>query len=148
MAAWWAADEAGGPRAASLLSSTAVPAEPTSLRGARVLIVDDHGDSLDMFVQAVEFCGASALGARSAQEAAAHLAEVDVVVTDLAMPDRDGIWLLDQVRRLPRRVRVLAVTGVAAQHNARLAAAPFDRILLKPLDPFRLCDEIEAVLRE
>jgi CheY-like chemotaxis protein len=110
--------------------------------------VDDHGDSLDMFVEAVEFCGASALGSRSAQEAAAHLAEVDVVVTDLAMPDRDGIWLLDQVRRLPRRVRVLAVTGVAAQHNARLAAAPFDRILLKPLDPFRLCDEIAAVLRE
>ena len=123
-------------------------AERTNLRGARVLVVDDHGDSLDMFVEAVEFCGASARRARSAQEAATQLAEVDVVVTDLAMPDRDGIWLLEQARRLPHRVRVLAVTGVSVQHNARLAAAPFDRILLKPVDPFRLCEEIESTLRE
>jgi len=103
---------------------------------------------LEMFVEAIEFYGAAVVGARSAQEAASQLAEIDVVVTDLAMPDRDGIWLLEQVRRLPRRVRVLAVTGVAAEHNARLAAAPFDRILLKPIDPLRLCEEIEAVLRE
>ena len=123
-------------------------AQPTNLSGIRVLIVDDHGDSVEMFIDAMVFCGASAIGAHSAQEAAAHLGEVDVVVTDLAMPDRDGIWLLEQARQLPHRVRVFAVTGIAAQHDARLAAAPFDRILLKPLDPFRLCDEIEAALRE
>ena len=44
-----------------------------------------------MFVEAIEFCGAAAVGARSAQEAASQLAEIDVVVTDLAMPDRDGL---------------------------------------------------------
>ena len=77
----------------------------------------------------------------------ALLTEVDVVVTSLIMPDKDGIWLLEQVRRLAGRVRVLAVSGNTPLENDRLARATFDRILLKPVDPFRLCDEVEAVLR-
>lgn len=123
-------------------------AAPANLKGVRVLIVDDHGDSLEMFMEALDFCGASVLGASSAREAATRLGGVDVVVTDLVMPDRDGIWLLEQVRGLPRRIPVLAISGIAVAHDTRVAAAGFDRVLLKPVDPFRLCDEIEAVLRE
>jgi hypothetical protein len=37
-------------------------------------------------------------------------------------------------------------SGVAAAHDKRLADAGFDRVLLKPIDPFRLCEEIEAAL--
>ena len=122
--------------------------EPAKLKGVRVLVVDDHGDSRDMFMEALEYCGASVLGASSAQEAATKLGDVDVVVTDLYLPDRDGIWLLEQARGLPRRVQVLAVSGIAVAHNARLASAGFDLVLLKPVDPFSLCDEVEAALHE
>jgi len=40
------------------------------------------------------------------------------------------------------------VTGVAAQFDERLARAGFDRVLLKPIDLFDLCDIIEAALRD
>jgi len=125
-----------------------VPADKANLEDVRVLIVEDHLDSMEVLVQALEFCRATVRGVRSAEEAVTHLAEVDVVVTDLTMPRHDGIWLLEHIRRLPGRIRVLALTGVSAQHDPRLAIASFDRVLLKPLDPFHLCDEIEAVLRE
>jgi PleD family two-component response regulator len=54
-----------------------VPAEPANLKGVRVLIVDEHEDSLHMFMEALDFCGASVLGVSSAQQAATHLDEIE-----------------------------------------------------------------------
>ena len=98
-------------------------------------------------MQVLPYCGASVANARSAREAVPLLADADVVVTDLNMPKHDGIWLLEQVRLIPRRVPVLALTGVSTMHSARLAEAGFDRVLLKPVGPLDLCDEIEMMLR-
>lgn len=61
-----------------------------------------------------------------------------VVLSDLAMPDGDGFWLLDHIRQLPDsggRVPVVAVTAHAglADRN-RVMAAGFDAYLCKPVD--------------
>ena len=117
-----------------------------NLRGARVLIVDDHADTLAILREVLPFCGASPLVAQSAREAVPLLDSADVVVTDLAMPEHDGVWLLGHVRRLPRRVPVVAVTGYTATQQPVLADAGFDRVLLKPVDPLALCEVIESVL--
>ena len=44
-------------------------------------------------------------------------------------------------------VPVLALTGFAESQKRALAHAPFARVLLKPIDPWRLCEEIRAVVR-
>ena len=111
-------------------------------------MVDDHSDTREMLTQALTFCGAVVRDASSAHDAVALLVDVDVVITDLAMPEEDGVWLLGEVRRLPRRILVVALTGIAAQHDKRLASAGFDRVILKPVDPFYLCELVEAALRE
>ena len=71
----------------------------------------------------------------------------DVILTDLAMPNEDGYWLLEQVRRHPhdavRGVPVVAATAYTREHSrARTLAAGFVDYLQKPLDPESLCRAI------
>jgi CheY-like chemotaxis protein len=81
------------------------------LAGIRVLVVEDHDDSRDLLEQVLEHVGAFVVASRSADEAQPHLGQVDVVVTDIAMPGHDGFWLLHEVQRSRRPVPVIAVSG-------------------------------------
>ena len=116
------------------------------LFGFRVLLVDDHVDTLDIFCQVLTSAVVSAV--RSAREAVLLLNSADVVVTDVAMPGADGVWLLDQIRAKTPQVPVIAVSGYAKDQEPRLAHANFDVLLLKPVDPWRLCEEIDALVRK
>jgi CheY-like chemotaxis protein len=73
-------------------------------------------------------------------------ATFDVVVTDIAMPGRDGFWLAQQIHSLfaesPRAPRLIAVTAVAPANSQRFSATGFDRYIAKPFDPFVLVDVI------
>jgi CheY-like chemotaxis protein len=117
------------------------------LTGLRVLVVDDHADTLTFLQQALGYAGAAVVTASCARAALAALDSIDVVVTDYAMPDEDGLWLLERVREQAAAVPVLALTGFAESQKRALAHAPFARVLLKPIDPWRLCEEIRAVVR-
>ena len=80
-----------------------------NLAGIRVLVVDDNIDSLDVFTTVLRQLGAVVGTARSARDALATIATVhaDVIVSDLAMPHEDGLWLLGQLRRLPHAQRTV-----------------------------------------
>jgi CheY-like chemotaxis protein len=84
--------------------------------------------------------------AATACEALAFVAAADIVVTDLAMPGGDGVWLLEQVNRSPRPIPVISVSGYAQDQVPRLAQAPFARKLLKPVDVWKLGGMIRDVL--
>jgi two-component system OmpR family response regulator len=116
------------------------------LLGIHVLLVEDHEDTRDMYAQALTAAGAVVDLARSAQDAALLLNTADVVVTDVAMPGEDGICLLEQIRAKTSRLPVIAVSGYVKEQDQRLARANFDVLLLKPVDPWRLCEEIEMLL--
>ncbi|MBR8141536.1 response regulator [Burkholderia sp. AU19243] len=116
-------------------ASTAV-----ALDGQRVLVVDDDATSLASLAAALETLGARVSTARSGHDALDAIARQhpSVVLSDLAMPDGDGFWLLDHIRQLPDsggRVPVVAVTAHAglADRN-RVMAAGFDAYLCKPVD--------------
>ena len=122
------------------------PRLPRVLTGVRVLVVDDDEDTADLFATALAACGAIVVTAGSAPEALRGLAAQvpDVVVTDIAMPDADGYWLVREIRRLPEArataVPVVAVTAYGREHSrARALAAGFADHLEKPVDPELLC---------
>jgi two-component system cell cycle sensor histidine kinase/response regulator CckA len=117
------------------------------LAGARVLVVEDHDDSRDVLEQVLQHMGALVVALRSADEAVAHLGKVDVVVTDIAMPGHDGIWLLHEVLRRARHVPVIAVSGYSDLQERALREAAFARVLRKPIDPWMLCREVAAAVR-
>jgi len=120
------------------------PSKP--LAGVHVIVVDDHDDTRGVLEQALQFQGALVTSVATAREALAAVGEADVVVSDLVMPREDGVWLLEQINRQPRRIPVIVLTGFTASQQPRLAAAPFALKLLKPVDPFALGAEILNVL--
>jgi CheY-like chemotaxis protein len=122
--------------------------EAEELAGVRVLVVEDHDDSRDMLELALEHVGgALVVASASAEEALAHLGQVDVVVTDIAMPGHDGFWLLREVQRRHGSTPVIAVSGHSDLQEKALREAAFARVLRKPIDPWVLCHEVAAALR-
>lgn len=71
----------------------------------------------------------------------------DLVLSDLKMPGTDGLWLLDQVRRLPVPVPVVILTGHGGSEREeeilRRGAAGF---LLKPPSVPALLGLIDRIL--
>jgi CheY-like chemotaxis protein len=113
------------------------------LRGVRVLVVEDNDDSRDVLTMSLEYAGALVSPASSAREALPLTPVVDVVVTDMSMPGEDGAWLLAQVEQSRRPIPVIVLTGLDHRY---FTGAKFARVLRKPFDLWRLCQEIRAVL--
>ncbi|MDR0242245.1 MAG: PAS domain-containing protein [Burkholderia sp.] len=121
----------------------------------RILIVDDDATTRESLTAALTTFGAAVAIASTGREALAVAAGMrpTVVLSDLAMPDGDGFWLLDALRRDgtngnggPPDVRVLAVTAHAGLADERRALeAGFDGYLCKPVDVRELADKIMRV---
>ena len=122
-------------------------AQPQPLAGIRVLVAEDHDDTRYVFEEVLRSLGATITTVALAREALDLVAVSDVIVTDLAMPGEDGVWLLEQVNARSRPIPVIVVSGFAESHVPRLAQAPFARKLLKPVDPWRLAEVILEVVR-
>ena len=128
--------------------------EAATLVGTRVLVIDDDDDCRAMFRAIFESSGAAVVTATGARDGvhAYHTFAPDVVVSDLAMPDEDGYWLVREVRdiaaRRGRRVHVIAVTAYTDRHTMRRAiAAGFHAYLEKPVDPWELCAMVASLAR-
>ena len=114
-----------------------------TLTGLRVLVVEDEDDARGLFEVVLRECGADVVSVATAQAGldAFRAVRPDILVSDLAMPERDGYWLIAQVRSLnPRRVvPAVAVTGISGYEAARALSEGFHAYLTKPIDPDRLC---------
>ena len=122
---------------------------PRNLEGLKVLVVDDDQDTVDFFAVALSACGAVVTTATSARIALRLANDVtpDVILSDIAMPDRDGYWLVSEIRRLPdetrRRIPIVAATAFGHEHSrSRALAAGFNEHLQKPVDPEVRCQTV------
>jgi two-component system, NtrC family, response regulator GlrR len=107
------------------------------LHGLRILIVDDDPTVRGLYALVLQDAGAAVVSSGCASEAVrlTDLERPDVIVTDLQMPERDGIWLLDEMRtRLPS-VPVIAVSGHLAEVPSLLDVERlgFADVLRKPI---------------
>ncbi|MCA8202098.1 response regulator [Burkholderia sp. AU33545] len=130
----WRADDLIGQPTRPSGASTAV-----ALDGQRVLVVDDDATSRESLAAALATLGAQVSTAQSGRDALDAVARQhpSVVLSDLAMPDGDGFWLLDHIRHLPNAdglLPVVAVTAHAGADRNRVMAAGFDAFLGKPVD--------------
>jgi|RhiMetdeSRZDD1v2_1073273.scaffolds.fasta_scaffold830449_3 DNA-binding response OmpR family regulator len=120
------------------------------LAGLPVILVEDDDDSREILEIALTAEGASVRTASGAEEALAlfKAAPPAIVLTDLSLSDRDGVWLLRQIRGLPGAagVPVIAWTGRAFPHEREaIAAAGFDMHLVKPVDVHEMVAAITAL---
>jgi signal transduction histidine kinase/CheY-like chemotaxis protein len=144
------ADMRGHPTA----SGAAVDMPGVSLRGVRLLLVDDERDTLDLFARVLAPTGAEIEMASSTAEAMVCFGRQppDVLVADVEMPGEDGYALIDRVRALgPTRggdVPAVAVTAYGrVEDRVRLLAAGFNMHVPKPVEPAELIAVVATLAR-
>jgi signal transduction histidine kinase/CheY-like chemotaxis protein len=123
-----------------------------SLSGITVMVVDDDPQALSFARAALERYGARVVTAASAREARERFArEVpDVIVSDIVMPEQDGLDLIRSIRELDAahggRTPAAALTGLArAEDRRRAFAAGYQRHVSKPIDPHELASAVEEL---
>ena len=139
---------------ASTLTHPGALDEPPTLKGLRVMVVDDDRDARDLFTRSLEQFDARVTAVASAAEALAALARwrPDVLVSDIAMPEASGYLLMQQIRRLtPEQggtIPALALTAYAGSDDAQLAlSAGFQAHFAKPIQPVRLALAVGELAR-
>jgi signal transduction histidine kinase len=123
-----------------------------SLKGTRVLVVDDEPDAREVASLILERCGAKVKLAASAKQAFDILERElpDVLIADIEMPGEDGYSLLRRIRNLPSekggQTPAVALTAYAgAQDRAKLLNAGFQRHLPKPVHPSELISVVATL---
>jgi two-component system, NtrC family, response regulator HydG len=87
---------------------------------SRILVVDDKEMMRDSVATTLARKGHTVVTAGGAKAALAKLAEkpVDVVITDLQMPEMDGVELLAEIRRLDEQLPVILMTAFGSVETA------------------------------
>lgn len=103
--------------------------------GYRILIVDDHADTLAVLSRLLRSEGHDVCLAATAEGAMECISrqEFDLLLVDLGLPDRDGRDLLRQARA-SCAAPAIALTGFGMEADAESCkAAGFARHLVKPI---------------
>jgi len=123
---------------------------------ARILVVDDYGDLLETIGELVAEAGYDVTLTTSGRKALRmHQARpFDVIVTDIFMPELDGLELILALRQSASPVRIVAMSSGGAHikgldrdeylNVARIHGA--DRTLAKPIDSGALVAAIRELL--
>lgn len=114
-----------------------------SLKGVRVLLVEDDADARELYEMALEQAGAEVRGTGEAREAMLVLLEWSphVIVSDLTLPDLDGRAFLGAVRAMPhlQTVPAIVISGWTQPEDRQATfAAGFQEHLAKPLGADKL----------
>ncbi|MFW5874882.1 MAG: sigma-54-dependent transcriptional regulator [bacterium] len=118
--------------------------------GERILVVEDDKDLAQLLYEELEEAGYLVKTVESAEAAKALLQpwEPDLVVSDLKLPDADGLRLLEWTRELYVQPGFLIITAFGSIPQAVEALkSGVDDFLAKPLDLEHLRISIERILR-
>ena len=112
---------------------------------ARILVVDDDKELADNLVEYLSKLGYQAAPAYGGREALSRFEQGDfqLVITDLKMPEMDGMELLEAVKALDRRVVAMVITGYGTIESAvdAIKKGAYDYIP----KPFKM-EELEVIV--
>ncbi len=118
---------------------------PPSLKGLRILVIDDEPESLHVVGAALSHCEAEVLTASSVASGLELFSRCapNIVICDIGMPREDGFAFARKMRTLEQGRRrwtpAIALTAYARpEDRARILGAGFQVHMVKPVDPFEL----------
>ncbi|HEY0006009.1 MAG TPA: response regulator [Pyrinomonadaceae bacterium] len=124
---------------------------PVTLKGLRILVVDDEFDTRELIAAVLSQCGAEVRHDGTVEEAILTVESWSphLVLSDIGMPEEDGYSLIKRMRELdpqqPTRIPVIALTAYAgAEDRQRALDAGFQLHIAKPIEPEEL---VAAVAR-
>lgn len=128
------------------------PLQPgDSLKGIRILVVEDEADTSELLNHLLTGYGADVLIARSASQALAQMSahKVDIILGDIGLPEVDGYDLMQRIRKLPPNsggvTPAIALTAYArTEDRTRAFRAGYQAHLTKPIEPPELMATISS----
>jgi two-component system response regulator PilR (NtrC family) len=121
----------------------------TSIETKRVLVVDDEADIRELVVLTLMRMGIEADSAETCAQARARLAErsYDLCLTDMRLPDGDGLAVLSHIAEKYGNTPVAVITAYGSTVNAvaALKAGAFD-YLAKPIQLKQLREVVTSAL--
>ncbi len=104
---------------------------------AKILVVDDEEDILETLPEVLNRWGHQTLVARDGRRGleAYQQHPVDFVITDIKMPEMDGLTLLKKIHEIDRKAMVIFLTGYPSLDSAisAMRAGAYD-YLVKPVN--------------
>jgi signal transduction histidine kinase len=123
-----------------------------TLRGLKVLVVDDDEDTCETIGAVLATAGAEVRTCLSARQAltAMDVSVPDILVSDIAMPGEDGYALIRQVRARPTeaggRIAAVALTAYGrTEDRLKALSAGFQVHVGKPVEPSQLVRIVASV---
>ena len=116
---------------------------------ARILLAEDDDDMRRFLVKALEKAGYKVLSYDNGASAYDRLREepFSLLLTDIVMPEMDGIELARRATELDPDLKVMFITGFAAVALNPDSKAPKDaKVLSKPFHLRDLVDEVNKML--
>ena len=116
---------------------------------AKILLAEDDDDMRNFLVKALEKAGheVTSFGeGASAYEEIKH-SSFDLLLTDIVMPEMDGIELARRAAELDPSMKIMFITGFAAVALHPDSKAPKDaKVLSKPFHLRDLVNEVERLM--
>lgn len=116
---------------------------------AKILVVDDDVQVRSFLATVLEVEGYRVFQACNGKEAQALLREgvADLVITDLVMPEQEGLETIHAVRRLWPRLPIMAISGAFGGAYLDLAKKlGADAVLRKPFEPDVVLSEVRRLI--
>jgi len=123
--------------------------ETTSPAHGCVLIIDDEAEIRESLQTLLEFEGYEVEAAANGTQGLAKLGDrpFDLVLLDLALPDRNGLDLLPEIRALDPQIAVIMITAYGTVEDAvRAMQSGAANFLQKPWDNEKLLADVRAVV--
>ncbi len=116
----------------------------------RILVVDDDATVRGLMGTTLRRRGVDVVEASGAEPALDRLRDgaFDLLVTNLEMPGRSGLWLLRQARHGWPEMPVVVVTGGIPEGQAAAVLRYADAVLTKPFTLSALYERVASVLGE
>lgn len=115
----------------------------------QILLVEDEAFVRDVTAEVLQAAGYSVLMARNAAEALElherALGPVNLLMSDVVLPDRSGRDLAGQLRAVDPEIRVLLVSGYA-EHMSLSQSGDGHGYLAKPFSTQTLLDKVSELL--
>ena len=149
---WRAAHQDDAIAAEGAAATAAMAARPAPSGGPRVLVVEDDRDLCDLLRRMLQRGGFVTAGANNGREALHHLMSepTDLVITDIVMPEMDGVELMRVLQKDMPNLPVIALSGVEDVMEYRRIAAHLGAraVLQKPVSQADLTRAVNDVLAQ
>ncbi len=121
---------------------------PTQAQGC-VLIIDDEAEIRESLQTLLEFEGYEVETAANGTQGISKLGDrpFDLVLLDLALPDRNGLELLPEIRAIDPQIAVIMITAYGTVEDAvRAMQSGAANFLQKPWDNEKLLADVRSVV--